>query len=255
MADIKVSSLASLTGANVDVAADVINIVDTSATTSGSKKIKVEELFKSASLVPQVDGLVINKATGKGIKVDTASPTFGYRDMLGEITVRGSGAANPSWILIRGTPPNAVYGYEFPATPENECWLNFHLPHDYVPGSNIYFHAHFVNIAAAPNTGGVVWGFDYSSARGYDQEVFPAVQTVTVTKACHATRYMHQIAETTAVTIANLEIDSLILVRAYRKTADAGDTCTDAVHLLYVDLHYQSNGVMGTKDKNYPFYT
>ena len=42
MADTKVSGLTALTGANVDTAADVLNIVDTSVTTS--KKILVDEL-------------------------------------------------------------------------------------------------------------------------------------------------------------------------------------------------------------------
>ena len=252
MANTKISSMTALTGANVAVATDVLPIVDVSATTSGSKKITVEELFKTATLIPYTDTVVINKATGKGIKVDTAAPTFGYRDITGDIIVRGAGAADPpSWSTFRGV----ISAYEFSATVEKECWITFHVPHDYVPGTNIYMHAHWGNAAAAPNTGGVVWGFDYSSSRGYDQEVFPAPTTITVTKACHATRYMHQISETAAITIANLEVDSLIIVRVYRKAADAGDTCTDAVHLFTADIHYQSTN-MATKAKNGPsFYT
>ena len=42
-----VSALTALTGANVAVASDYLYIVDTSAGTSGSKKILIEELFKS----------------------------------------------------------------------------------------------------------------------------------------------------------------------------------------------------------------
>lgn len=45
MADSKISVLAALTGANVDPAADVMEIVDTSVTTS--KKILVQELFNA----------------------------------------------------------------------------------------------------------------------------------------------------------------------------------------------------------------
>ncbi|MEY4956673.1 MAG: hypothetical protein RL409_930, partial [Gemmatimonadota bacterium] len=112
MADVKFSGLTALPGSSVVVADDILPIVDTSAGTSGSKKITVEELFKSASLTPYVDGVVLNKATGKGLKVDTAAPTFGYRDILGAIEVRGAGAADPTWSVFRG----AISAYEFSAT-------------------------------------------------------------------------------------------------------------------------------------------
>jgi len=35
--------------------------------------------------------------------------------------------------------------------------------------------------------------------------------------------------------------------------APAGST--NEPFIILVDIHYQSNGVMGTKDKNFPFYT
>jgi hypothetical protein len=241
----------ALTGANVVVASDTLPIIDASAGATGSKKITIEELFKSLTLVPYVDELVVNKATNKGIKVDTAAPTFGYRDITGDITVRGSGAADPAWATFRGV----LNAFEFSATVEKECWIVFHVPHDYVPGTDIYLHAHWSNAAAVPNTGNIVWGFDYSYAKGYNQEVFPAPTTITVTQAGHATRYMHQIAETAAITIAGMEVDGLILVRVYRKAADGADTLTDTAFLFTADIHYQSTNI-GTKAKNGPaFYT
>lgn len=48
MADAKISALVALVGSGVDVANDVLPIVDTSAT--ATKKITITELFKSASL-------------------------------------------------------------------------------------------------------------------------------------------------------------------------------------------------------------
>ena len=208
-----------------------------------------------ANPIRSVDKLIVTKATpaagAAGIMVDTAVPTFGFRDITGVLVVKGAGAADPSWSAFQGV----IFAYEFSATVIKEMWINFHVPHDYVPGTDIFFHTHWSNAAASPNTGNVVWGFDYMSARGFNQEAFPAATTITVTQACPATRYQHNIAETAAVTIANLEIDSLILTRVYRDATNGADTCTDAVHLLTADIHYQSSN-LATKAKAGPgFYT
>jgi len=195
-------------------------------------------------------GLVLPKTAGLGIKVDPDAPTFGWRDITSDPNVRGVGASDPTFAVYTGT---VMRQYSFSATTEQEVFFTFHMPHDYVPGSAIYFHAHWSNAAATPNTGNVVWGFDYSFAKGFNQEAFPAFTSITVTQACPATRYRHNIAETTAVTIAGLEVDGLILVRGYRKAADAADTCTDAVFLHTMDIHYQSTN-MATKNKAPSFY-
>lgn len=197
------------------------------------------------------DTQVMPKGTGKGFKVDIAAPTWPWRDITGDIQVRGSGAADPSFAIYTGT---VLRDYEFSASVEQEFFINFHIPHDYVPGTDIYFHVHWSNPAASPNTGNVVWGFDYSYAKGYNQEAYPAITTITVTQACPATRYQSNIAETAAVTIAGLEPDGIIKCRIYRKAADAADTCTQTVFASTSDVHYQSTGI-GTKNRNYPFYT
>lgn len=202
--------------------------------------------------IPQsVGSLVLPKDSNTGIKINTASPEFGYQDILGQIELRGSGSNDPTFSIYTGTGFRA---FQFSATVMNECFIVFHIPHDYVPGTDVFFHVHWSNAAATPNTGNVIWGFEYTYARGYNQQAFPASSTVTVTQVCPATRYQHNIAETTAATIANLEVDGLLLVRMYRDAAAGGDTCTDAVFAHTADLHYQSTGVP-TKNRNYPFYT
>ena len=198
------------------------------------------------------DILTLPKTSGYGIKVDTTTPTFGWRDIIGEVDIRGTGVHDPTFAVYTGTNYRQL---QFSASTMNECFINFHIPHDYVPGTDIYFHAHWSNAAATPNTGNVIWGFEYSYAKGFSQEAFPASSTVTVTQASSATRYMHQIAETVAVTIAALtEPDGMILCRVYRDAAAGGDTCTDAVFLHTVDVHYQSTNI-GTKNKVNNFYT
>lgn len=136
-----------------------------------------------------------------------------------------------------------------------EVFITYHVPHDYVPSTDIFFHMHWSNAAATPNTGNVVWSFDYSYAKGFNQAPFSAFTKVSVTQACPATRYQHMVAETAAITIAALtEPDGLILVRAYRDASVGADTCTDAVFAHTADIHYQATGI-GTKNKAPNFYT
>jgi len=198
----------------------------------------------------QEEDMRVSAASGEGIKVDLVNPTFGWRDLTADITARGTGAPDPTFAVYGAT---AMRQYQFSATTEQEVFLVYHVPHDWVPGTAIHFHAHWSNAAATPNTGNVVWGFDYSFAKGFNQEAFPAMTAITVTQASPATRYQHMVAETTAVTIATREVDGLILVRGYRKAADAADTCTDAVFLHTMDIHYQSSN-MATKNKAPSFY-
>lgn len=195
------------------------------------------------------DGLVLPKTSGTGIKVDRTTPVWGWRDITGDINVRGTGANDPSF----ATFINGIRMYSFSATVMNECFAAFHIPHDLVPGTDIFFHVHWANPAATPNTGNVLWKFEYSFARGFNQAAFPATTTVSVLQACPATRYQHMVAETAAVTIANLEVDGLILCRIYRDAADGTDTCTDAVSVLTADVHYQSTN-MATLNKAPNFY-
>lgn len=258
-----ISALTAITGANL-ATDDVFVVVDTSA--SATKKISVAELKLGIMPSPgpvgaetpdtgsftdvSTQNVTLPKQANTGIKVDIDSPTYGWRDLTADIQVRGSGGSDPAFSTYTGT---ALRAYQFSATAEKEVFFVFHMPHDYVPGTDIYFHAHWSNAAAVPDTGNVVWGFDYSFAKGSNQAAFPALTTITVTQACPATRYQHMIAETVGVTIASLEVDGLILVRGYRKAADAADTCTDAVFLHTMDIHYQSTN-MATKQKSPSFY-
>lgn len=195
-------------------------------------------------------GAVLAKDQGAGIKVDLDAPTWGWRDITSEIDARGTGANDPTFASYTGT---AFYLHSFSATVMQQAWVVFHIPHDYVPGTDLYLHTHWSNAAATPNTGNVVWGFEYSFAKGHNQAAFPASSTVKVTQACPSTRYLHNIAETAAITIPALEVDGLLMVRVYRDAANVADTCTDAVFMHTVDVHYQSTN-MATKGKAPSFY-
>lgn len=96
--------------------------------------------------------LILSKTSGKGIKIDKVSPTFGWRDMLGAIETRpaagGGATAIPDFVAYRGN----IYDYRFGTVAPNdhlhEAFINYHIPHDYVPGTDLYLHVHWSQIVA-----------------------------------------------------------------------------------------------------------
>jgi len=208
--------------------------------------------------------LVLPKTSGVGIKVDPAAATFGWRDMLGQIVTKAAGANDPVWAVYRGT----IRAYQFSNALMNETWVILHLPHDYVPGTDIHVHAHWSQITV--DTGGAAavpgvckWYFDVSYAKGHGTaggaaDAFNAVITQSVTQQGSTTQYGHMVAEVNissaagdATHIANtrFEPDGILLVRCYRDAADAADTLNQTPFLHMVDGHYQSTNI-GTKQKS-----
>jgi hypothetical protein len=187
----------------------------------------------------------------------TAWRSLVWKDLLGQITVRGAGANDPAFELITGS--TNMWAYSFSAGTMMQFWTAFHIGHDYAPGTVVYPHVHWFNAAAVPNTGNVRWGFEYAVAKGHSQQAFPLTATTTVYKlqASSATRYMHAIGEVAigdAIPATNLEPDSVIYLRIFRDAADVGDTCTDKVYALMADIHYQADTI-GTKNKAPDFNT
>lgn len=195
--------------------------------------------------------LVMDPAATLEIKGVGQTYSPGWRDLVGSIVVKGVGSADPTWSAITGL--GGMFAYEFSATVMKEVWLVFHIDHDYAPGTPIYLHAHWLNAAASPNTGTVRWGFEWTAAKGHQQQAFGAPDTKYVTQNCSATRYMHHIAEVStadAIPATNLEPDSLLMVRCFRDAAN--DTCSDVVHLLTMDCHYQADK-FATRNKSPDF--
>lgn len=204
--------------------------------------------------VDSVGNLVVPKTSGIGIKVDTATPTFGWKDLIGPIFVRTTGGNPPNWAVYRTN----IYQYQFAVN--NECWNEFHIPHDYLPGSDLYIHVHWSHTSATVTSGSVTFTFDITYAKGHNQAAFPATKTTTVTQTASTTQYQHMIAETVMTTSGGsasltdssiIEVDGLILVRTSLSGNTINGTPTPFVH--YVDIHYQSTQ-MSTKNKAPNFY-
>lgn len=194
-----------------------------------------------------------NKAAGDVIGdhrlIYPKSDYFGWRDITGEITLRGVAATDPSWEQIGSGP---FYAYNFGIN--DKVWMVYHVPHDIVPNSVIHFHTHWM--PDGTNVNPVKWQWDYAYARGFDQEAFGVTGSTTFISAEQAgpgVAYQHMVTETTGIKLDTLdEPDGLIVVCITRVTNGATEN-TDGIFLLTADVHYQSTD-MGTFGKAPDFY-
>lgn len=177
------------------------------------------------------------------------APALGWNDITTDISAgRGIGANAPTWSTYR----NGIKAYAFDSGTMNEIWMAFHIKHDYAEGTSVYPHVHWGPITT--NTGVVRWGFEYTIAKGHDQEVFPASTTVYINHDIASNKqYQHIISEVTdGDSFSAFEADTLILLRLFRDAGDAADTFPDDVFAFELDIHFQSDRST-TKNKVPPF--
>lgn len=204
MPDTKISALTALTGAGTDAVNDLLPIVDTSAVQT--KRITPAQLMVGMGAASTDTNtftgtqsfdtsLVLNKTSGVGLKVDTTTPTYPWADLLGSVKTRTGGAGVPTFSSYQGNIYQWSFGTGGTAV---EVFNEFHIPHDYAMGTDMYVHTHW-STAATP-TGDINWLFDISYAKGYNQAAFEGTAstalpiTVSVTQTSTAT-YKHMIAE------------------------------------------------------------
>lgn len=221
---------------------------------------------KSGENIKPIDAgaiLVLPKTSGKGIKVDTTTPTFGYRDLLGEIKILSPGANDPTLAVFR----DSIRAFSFSNAITNEVHLHYHIPHDYVPGSDIFIHTHWsqnvVDTGGAGATPGAVkWQYEVTYAKGHNQAAFPATFTTSTTQTASGTQYQHMLSEiqlsaaspsATQIDSDILEPDGIIIVRMFRDPVDVADTLNQVPFTHYVDIHYSSTNI-ATKAKAPSFY-
>ena len=127
-----------------------------------------------------------------GIKVNdtwnVGVPVWGWRDITGDIKTRTGGGTAPTFAAYYGN----IYQFSMTTSGEKEVFNEFHIPHDYVPNSPMFIHVHW-STAAAP-TGSVIWDFEVSYAKGFDQDQFNTPLLVRVKQAA-SQAYQHMVAE------------------------------------------------------------
>lgn len=206
-----------------------------------------------------IDGsAVLPKTSGKGIKVDDAAPTFGWRDLRAEVRIRGIGGSDPNDTTYSGN----IKAYSFSVN--DEAWIEFHIPHDYVAGTDIHLHFHWSHNSAIVTGGSITIGANVIYAKGHDQAAFPAEITTTLSPNASTTQYQHMVSEVqlsaaspsaSQIDTDDLEPDGLVLARVYlsaNNITSGGAVPDPFIH--EVDIHYQSTNI-ATKDKVPDFYT
>jgi len=211
--------------------------------------------------ITKVDDIVLKGTTGPvhGLRLGETGPSFGWGDITADIVVKG-GANTPTWATFLTN----ISAYQFDIVGD-EVWQVFHIPHDYVPGSEIKIHAHWGLNGAGPfTTGSITWGFDATFAPRNDTTPIAFQATVNKTiqhdfTAVNVAQYAHVVSEVqltngsgqlAMTTPRDIEVDGLVLVRSYL-SADTGGV---EPFLFTVDLHYQTTGVIGTKTSSPPYY-
>ena len=212
---------------------------------------------------------VFSQKQGKGIKVGISAPTFGWKDLLGQIVPAGTGGV-PTSMPIRGTGTHN-YAYSF-QTNDQLYDITFHMPHDYVPNTDIFFHVHWTHAGSAIS-GSLVLNWYFTYCKGYNQsgQTFYAeknvTQTVTTTNVTNFPQYGHFINEfqisnaggdSTHLDTSALEVDALIKVGMVASTiptiSGSPGGSSNNPFILMADIHYQSTQ-MATFNKNAPFYS
>ena len=241
-------------------ASDIINSYNDTIdadNTNLSGTLNIDSAEKTAGRLVS-SNVVLSNVKGKGMQLVPDSPVFGWRDILGEIKLHGVGANEPAYNIYR----DGIRSYEF-NTDGDEVFIEFHIPHDYLPGSDIFIHCHWSHHNASTITTGILtWTFETTYAKGHNQEAFGSTVSPTVAHNAASTsviQYQHMITEVqlsagspsgTQIDSDDIEVDGLILMRV-EKTSN---TMADDPFLHFCDVHYQSTNV-GTKEKAPDFWT
>ena len=225
--------------------------------------VDVQDGAGSSTLAITGDGtLILDNVSGIGIKFDPAAPTYGWKDVLGAIVVRQTGPSAPNFTTFRG---GSCRAYAFDVGDQAD--IIFHIPHDYVLGSDLHLHLHWLHNGTSVS-GNLTVDYSVSYAKGHDQAAFSAEVTPQLTVAAPniATipRWQHRIDEiqlsavvpaADQLTTGDLEVDGIISINLSPSVIPAiSGGSPNQPFFLFADLHYQSTGV-ATKNKVPNFYT
>jgi len=193
-----------------------------------------------------------------GIKLDLDDPGWGWRDLTGVIQPKASGAGSPTRQIYAG---GQLADYAFALN--DVCDINFHTPHDHVPGTDMFVHVHWSHTGTAIS-GTAEFTVYHSYSRGHNQANFPAEKSVVITvptpNIATIPRYRHRVDEV-ALTSAGgsaslldnalIEVDGLHLTTI--KLTQLPVITGGNLFIHTVDIHYQSSN-LATKQKSPNFY-
>lgn len=203
--------------------------------------------------------LSLPKTSGDGILLDG---NYAWVDIIGDVVPKHSGTGAAVFENFIGNIPAWAH------TSTSYGKLEYHIPHNYAVGTDIYLHFH--------------WGHNGTSISGdfvidlditYAKRTYPASSFVTpVTSQISLTslnmtnspQYCHRVDEikisipggsASMLNTNNIEVDGLIMVGYSTSTIPSitGSSSVNLPFVLQADLHMQSTGV-GTFNKDPGYY-
>jgi len=214
----------------------------------------------SGDLIVVADSIIIPDEAGYGIKIDPDAPSWGWRDILGFVLPDQQGANSPTLAAFIG---GNVRRFHFSNTDRFDA--EFHIPHDHVPGTDLYVHVHWSHNGTAIS-GNFVIDF-YSTYAKRESGVYGTEKNVTLTynttNIGTTPQYSHQVQEVQLSTSGGsatlldtdlIEPDGVIgmsVIVTTIPTITGGSP--NEPFVFHVDLHYQSTNI-GTKDKDPGYY-
>lgn len=209
--------------------------------------------------------VALPKTSGNGIKIDNATPTFGWRDLLGDQFAKNTGGTKPALTTYNG----AIDAWQF--SNGDEAFLSFHIPHDYVASTDIFLHIHWSQNNAGATGGTIDFKYFAIYAKGHNQASGSAFTSTPITATFSSinindggaglTQYQQHLTEVVisaaSATSAlfdrdDFEPDGVIELTLEMDANNLTGTPSDPF-IHYVDIHYQSTNI-GTKDKVPDFY-
>lgn len=189
---------------------------------------------------------------------DNANGVYGWRDIIGSVHPKAIGVGSPDRTVYRA---GQVGQFAFVAN--DVCDFEFHIPHDYVKGTDLYFHVHWSHNGTSIS-GNAVFDVFYTYAKGHNQAIFPAEKRLTITYATTdistTPQYRHRVDEVimtgpsataTLTDRDDIEVDGLILATLKLNTLPTIESGSLFVHTC--DIHYQTTNI-GTINKAPDFY-
>jgi hypothetical protein len=202
--------------------------------------------------------LIVANSASSGIKVNINNPVYGWRDIIGNVQPKAIGVGSPARTLYRG----AIYDYAF--VQNDQCDFVFHIPHDYVPGSDLFYHVHWSH-NGTQISGLAEFTISHMYAKGHNQEEFSIERTIVIShdtiNVSTTPRYRHfideiaisgQVANSNVFASNTVEVDGLLICTLH---LSSHPTITGGSLFIHTcDIHYQSTN-MATLGKAPNFYT
>ena len=202
----------------------------------GTKKISALPTVAptEASVLPHVTAGATDKAT-LGSLITTKFPATPRWDDLrvpAQALKLNPTKTKPDYSAIVG----GVMAFLFDPTAQESVLFSAQLPHDYLLGSNLYPHVHYV--ATTTGAGTVKFGLEYTLA--VIDSTLPATVIVSSTDSVSGEKGKHKLTSMTPIDGSAIDnVSTMLVCRLFRNST--ADTYPADVGVLEFDFHYQKD--------------